>query len=75
MQFAYIEEELSELKNAKQHEEEVEEAVDVLVTVLVYAEISGWSNEIEKGFEKKMDVNNKKKVRVGKESVPHEQER
>ena len=49
--------------------EEYKEAVDVIVTILVYAQLSGFLHKIEKEFEEKMIVNNNKHVRRGNGKV------
>lgn len=64
MQRKCILEEVEELMKAPPPEE-YEEAVDVIVTILVYAEMSGFMHKIEKEFERKMIVNNEKPVRRG----------
>ena len=69
MQRACIEEEVSELMKSPPPEE-YKEAVDVLVTVLVYANMSGFLHKIEDEFKRKMDINNKKPIRVGHGKVP-----
>lgn len=68
VQRGYIREEVEELMRAPPPEE-FEEAVDVLVTILVYAQMSGFSHKLEKEFERKMEVNNQKLIRVGKRKV------
>ena len=70
MQLERIEEEFRELAFAgfmETEKRELEEAVDVLVTVFVYLKILGvkWS-EVEKEFERKMVINMRKPVREGK---------
>ena len=59
-----IMEEISELMRAPPPEE-YEEAVDVLVTILVYAQLSGFLHKIEKEFERKMQTNIQKPIRRG----------
>ena len=61
-------EEVYELIGAPQPEE-YEEAVDVIVTVLVYAQMSGFLHKIEKEFERKMKINNDKPIRKGSGKV------
>ena len=68
MQRKCIREEFEELMKAPQLEE-YEEAADVLVTILVYAELSGFMHKIEKEFERKMIENNEKPVRRGSGKV------
>lgn len=64
MQRECMKEELFELLGSPL-EEEYKEAVDVIVTVLVYAQISGFLHKIEEEFERKMAVNNDKPIRIG----------
>ena len=64
MQRDCIMEEISELMRAPPPEE-YEEAVDVIVTILVYAQLSGFLHKIEKEFERKMVDNNDKPIRRG----------
>ena len=69
MQFECIKEEVVELEVAtmcETKERKLQEAVDVLVTVLVYCKIAGlgWK-DVEKEFERKMKINNMKPVREG----------
>ena len=61
-------EEIEELIEAEV-EREYEEAVDVIVTVLNYAQMSGFLHKIEKEFEEKMIVNNNKPIRRGNGKV------
>ena len=68
MQRKCIREEVEELMKAEQNRE-YEEAVDVLVTILVYAQMSGFMHKIEKEFERKMVVNNEKPLRRGSGKV------
>ena len=68
MQRGCIREEVEELMKASPPEE-YEEVVDVLVTILVYAQMSGFLHNIEKEFERKMIVNNDKPIRRGKGKV------
>ena len=63
-----IEEEVGELIDADSNRE-YEEAVDVLVTILVYAQLSGFLHKIEKEFERKMEVNICKPIRRGSGKV------
>ena len=64
MQRNCIREEVLELMKAPPPEE-YEEAVDVIVTILVYAQLSGFMHKIEKEFERKMEVNLQKPIRSG----------
>lgn len=78
MQFWRIHEELDELnvawvmninapeKSDVKIEAEIEEMADVLVTLLVFAEVRGYLNMIGNAFNKKMVVNMEKPVREGK---------
>lgn len=72
MQFKCIREELDELNvewvmNVNVPEDaEVGEMADVLVTLLVFAELRGYWNRLEDAFEEKMKVNVRKPVRKGK---------
>ena len=68
MQRLCIAEEVFELILADP-DREYEEAVDVIVTVLVYAQMSGFLHKIGKEFERKMILNNEKPVRVGRGKV------
>ena len=68
MQRKCIREEVEELMQAPQSEE-YKEAVDVLVTVLVYAQMSGFMHKLEKEFERKMIENNEKPIRRGSGKV------
>ena len=61
-------EEIDELIRADSNRE-YEEAVDVIVTVLIYAQMSGFLHKIEKEFERKMIVNNEKPIRKGSGKV------
>ena len=69
MQKKCILEEVEELFNATSRVFEIEEVVDVMVTVLVYAYIRGYLPEIEKEFERKMRVNLEKPERKGRGKV------
>ena len=67
MEFMCIKEEVSELEVAamcETQERELQEVADVLVTLLVYCNISGlkWKN-VAKEFERKMKINNMKPIR------------
>ena len=62
MQRDCIMEEISELMRAPPPEE-FEEAVDAIVTILVYAQMSGFLHKLEKEFERKMIENNSKPIR------------
>ena len=67
MHFTCIKEEVAELEGAVMCEikdRELQEVVDVLVTVLVYCKIAGlgWK-DVAKEFEWKMKINNMKPVR------------
>jgi len=67
MQFKCIYEEVAELETAGMYEtyrRELQEVVDVLVTLLVYCKIAGleWK-DVEKEFVRKMEINNLKPIR------------
>jgi len=67
MEFKCIKEEFGELEVAamcETKERELQEVVDVLVTVLVYCPIAGldWK-DVEKEFKRKMKINNAKPIR------------
>lgn len=67
MEFKCIKEEVGELEVAamcETKERELQEVVDVLVTVLVYCKIAGlgWK-DVEKEFGRKMKINNGKPIR------------
>lgn len=68
MQRKCIREETSELMKAIPPEEH-EEAVDVIITILVYAHMSGFLHKLEKEFERKMHINNEKPIRRGNGKV------
>lgn len=50
----------------------LEEIVDVLITLLVYAELEGLLDKVSDALEKKMHVNLQKPVRIGRGKVKKE---
>lgn len=68
MQEGCIEEERLELLQSR-IEDEYKEAADLIITVLVYAKISGFLEVIEEEFDRKMKINIDKPKRVGRGKV------
>ena len=67
MEFKCIKEEVAELEVAalcETKEREMQEVVDVLITLLVYCKIAGMEwRDVEREFVRKMGINNMKPVR------------